>query len=44
MDWPAFEPDFENLVHVLRGGVGWRVPTAELVIDTELLRPITTTH
>lgn len=35
-NWPPFQPDFENFTHVLRGGRGWRVPTAELVIDSEV--------
>ena len=32
----GFEPDFENLKAVLLGGVGSRVPNAELVIDREI--------
>jgi len=32
----GFEPDFENLKTVLKGGRGHRVPNAELVIDREI--------
>jgi len=32
----GFEPDFENLHHVLMGGKGYRVPNMELVIDREV--------
>jgi len=32
----GFEPDFENLEAVLKGGRGYRVPIAELVIDGEI--------
>jgi len=32
----GFEPDFENLKTVLKGGRGYRVPNAELVIDREI--------
>lgn len=32
----GFEPDFENLKTVLKGGRGYRVPNVELVIDREI--------
>lgn len=32
----GFEPDFDNLKTVLKGGRGYRVPNAELVIDREI--------
>lgn len=36
MNHYGFEPDFENLKKVLKGGCGKRVPNMELVIDREI--------